>query len=129
MKALGYNTHNQCYRQVKGPVPHLKGDLFMNNFAKNVLEKEQVKELLNKIKGEERKKKNTIIWIIAAAVVVSAVVAFLVVRYFTEHDCCECDCDDDFDYLDDEDDVIEDEVLSAAEDAAEEAASEEETNE
>ena len=77
----------------------------MNHFAKNVLEKEQIKELMSKIKGEERKKKSTLIWIILAAVAVSAVVAFLVVRYFTEYDCCDdCDCDDDFDYLDDEED-------------------------
>lgn len=88
---------------------------------KEVLEKEQVKELLTKIKGDEKKRKKTILWVILAAVAVSAVVAFLVVRYFTEHDCCECDCDDDFDYLDDDeiiDDIVEEEVLDAAEEAA-----------
>ena len=96
----------------------------MRNF-REVLEKEQVKELLTKIKGEEKKQKKTILWVILAAVAVSAIVAFLVVRYFTEHDCCQCDCDDDFDYLEDEDEIIEEiveeEVLDAAQEAAEEA--------
>ena len=94
----------------------------MRNF-KEVLEKEQVKELLTKIKGEEKKQKKTILWIILAAVAVSAIVAFLVVRYFTEHDCCECDCDDEFDYLEDDEiieEIVEEEVLDAAEEAAEE---------
>ena len=95
----------------------------MRNF-REVLEKEQVKELLTKIKGEEKKQKKTILWVILAAVAVSAIVAFLVVRYFTEHDCCECDCDDDFDYLEDDDEIIEEiveeEILDAAEEAAEE---------
>ena len=62
----------------------------MRNF-REVLEKEQVKDLLTKIKGEEKKQKKTILWVILAAVAVSAIVAFLVVRYFTEHDCCQCD--------------------------------------
>ena len=35
----------------------------MNHFAKNVLEKEQIKELMSKIKGEERKKKSTLLWL------------------------------------------------------------------
>ena len=68
----------------------------MRNY-REVLEKEQVKELLTKIKGDEKKQKKTILWVILAAVAVSAIVAFLVVRYFTEHDCCECDCDDEYD--------------------------------
>ena len=97
----------------------------MRNF-REVLEKEQVKELLTKIKGEEKKQKKTILWVILAAVAVSAIVAFLVVRYFTEHDCCQCDCDDGFDYLEDEDEIIEEiveeEVLDAAQEAAEEVA-------
>ena len=96
----------------------------MRNF-REVLEKEQVKDLLTKIKGEEKKQKKTILWVILAAVAVSAVVAFLVVRYFTEHDCCECDCEDDFDYLEDDEiieEIVEDEVLDAAQEAAEEVA-------
>ena len=63
--------------------------------------------------------------IMVAAVAVSAIVAFLVVRYFTEHDCCECDCEDDFDYLEDDEiieEIVEDEVLDAAQEAAEEVA-------
>lgn len=96
----------------------------MRNF-REVLEKEQVKDLLTKIKGEEKKQKKTILWVILAAVAVSAIVAFLVVRYFTEHDCCECDCEDDFDYLEDDEiieEIVEDEVLDAAQEAAEEVA-------
>lgn len=97
----------------------------MNNFAKNVLEKEQIKDLMSKIKGEERKKKNTLIWIIVAAVAVSAVVAFLVVRYFTEYDCCNELDEEDFDYLEDEDEEeIEDTVLEEVTEAATEAAEE-----
>ena len=96
----------------------------MRNF-REVLEKEQVKDLLTKIKGEEKKQKKTILWVILAAVAISALVAFLVVRYFTEHDCCECDCEDDFDYLEDDEiieEIVEDEVLDAAQEAAEEVA-------
>ena len=96
----------------------------MRNF-REVLEKEQVKDLLTKIKGEEKKQKKTILWVILAAIAVSAIVAFLVVRYFTEHDCCECDCEDDFDYLEDDEiieEIVEDEVLDAAQEAAEEVA-------
>lgn len=96
----------------------------MRNF-REVLEKEQVKDLLTKIKGEEKKQKKTILWVILAAVAISAIVAFLVVRYFTEHDCCECDCEDDFDYLEDDEiieEIVEDEVLDAAQEAAEEVA-------
>ena len=96
----------------------------MRNF-REVLEKEQVKDLLTKIKGEEKKQKKTILWVILAAVTISAIVAFLVVRYFTEHDCCECDCEDDFDYLEDDEiieEIVEDEVLDAAQEAAEEVA-------
>ena len=85
----------------------------MNNFAKNVLEK-----------GEDRKKKNTLIWIIVAVVAISAVVAFLVVRYFSEYDCCCEDLDEeDFDYLEDDDeDEIEETVLEEVTQAATEAA-------
>jgi flagellar basal body-associated protein FliL len=77
----------------------------MNN-VKNVLEIDQVKDLISKIKGEEPKKKSLAwLWILLASVVVAGAVAFLVVRYFV---CDDEDWDEDDDWDEDEDEDDED---------------------
>ena len=89
----------------------------MNNFAKNVLEMEQVKDLVSKIKGEPAKKKNlNWLWILLAVVVVAAAVAFFVVRFFRDKD--EYLEDDEWN-LEDEDDEDEDDKPSLAENVKE----------
>ena len=90
----------------------------MNNFAKNVLEMEQVKDLVSKIKGEDKKKHNlTWLWILLAVVAVAGVVAFLVVRYFcTEEEYLD---EDEWDLLDDEEEEDEESLAEKAADAVE----------